>query len=95
MVATLRFSSDLGRVRFRQVTQVIGVMLVATAVAWLTSANGIRTPWNLVWMLGIPIAVTLAINQHAKTRLGMGIINVIVALFAPDLIAHSVGYCLY
>ena len=95
MSLAAQLATESGQKLFWLVGQVVVVALLATAAAWVVSANGIRTPLNAIWMFGIPLAVTILGNRTAKMRLGMGFANFVVVLFSPELLAHSVGYCLY
>ena len=76
------------------VTQFCAVLAIATFVAFIASTTGFLTPLNLIWMVGMPVAIAIAANRTPEGRITMGALNVLAACFGPELVAHSFGYCL-
>jgi hypothetical protein len=92
---TVRSTHMAGRFWFRIVAQIVVVAACTTVSAVIVSAGGIRTPTNAIWMFGIPILAAVGFNRSIRMRICMSVINLVVALFSPELLAHSLGYCLY
>jgi uncharacterized membrane protein len=74
--------------------QLLLIALLETLCAIVVSYTRFLSPINAIWMLGIPFATAWIANRNLDARLAVAVIGVIVGSVAPELLAHSVGYCL-
>jgi len=51
--------------------QIALTLLLVGAAAYVTGLQGVRSGWNILWMLGVPLALALLLNPDRSSRLFM------------------------
>jgi hypothetical protein len=77
--------------RHRYSSQITGIALLIALLTFVIVKLEIpRGPWNIAWMVILPFALGVALNQNVM-RWIMGPVLVVVSLIATTVIGNAMG----